>query len=192
MASALGVSRPLPASSRLMTPARKPLRDAVVRLHPMPSCSARSRRSSRICRPTAIAASTDGRHHGLGHPRRDGGGGRASLRVDQPATKPDRVADRPGSCYLARGTRRFARDLGSVPRTTPLESPQSKGTAEAFVRTSKRDYVYVTLLPDAESMLRQLPVWLAHSNDLHPHRAQGCHSPRQFIARSIWETLSGL
>ena len=46
-----------------------------------------------------------------------------------------------GSCYLARETRRFARDVGLVPCTTPLESPQSNGMAEAFVRTLKRDYV---------------------------------------------------
>ncbi|TNC06820.1 DDE-type integrase/transposase/recombinase [Methylobacterium terricola] len=76
-----------------------------------------------------------------------------------------------GSCYLARDTRRFARNLGLVPKTTPLESPQSNGMAEAFVRTLKRDYVRVSVLPDAESVLRQLPGWLAHYNDLHPHRA---------------------
>ena len=34
--------------------------------------------------------------------------------------------------------------------------------AEAFVRTLKRDYVRVSVLPDTESVLRQLPVWLAH------------------------------
>ncbi|WP_418291960.1 IS3 family transposase [Methylobacterium durans] len=97
-----------------------------------------------------------------------------------------------GSCYLARDTRRFARDLGLVPKTTPLESPQSNGMAEAFVRTLKRDYVRVSILPDAESVLRQLPVWLAHYNDLHPHRALGYRSPREFIARSTQETVSGL
>ncbi|TMJ14496.1 MAG: DDE-type integrase/transposase/recombinase, partial [Alphaproteobacteria bacterium] len=43
-----------------------------------------------------------------------------------------------GSCYIARETRRFARDVGLVPCTTPLESPQSNGMAEAFVRTLKR------------------------------------------------------
>ncbi|WP_438823111.1 IS3 family transposase [Methylobacterium frigidaeris] len=97
-----------------------------------------------------------------------------------------------GSCYLARDTRRFARDLGLVPKTTPLESPQSNGMAEAFVRTLKRDYVRVSVLPDAESVLRQLPGWLAHYNDLHPHRALGYRSPREFIARSTQEALSGL
>ena len=97
-----------------------------------------------------------------------------------------------GSCYVARDTRCFARDLELVPRTTPLESPQSNGMAEAFVRTLKRDYVRVSVLPDAESVLRQLPVWLAHYNNLHPHRALGYRSPREFIARSTQETLSGL
>jgi hypothetical protein len=38
--------------------------------------------------------------------------------------------------------------------------------AEAFVRTLKRDYVRVSPIPDAQSVLRQLPLWLAHYNDL--------------------------
>jgi len=97
-----------------------------------------------------------------------------------------------GSCYLARETRRFAREIGLVPRTTPLESPQSNGMAEAFVRTLKRDYVRVSPIPDAQSVLRQLPLWLAHYNELHPHRALGYRSPRELIARSTQESLSGL
>jgi transposase InsO family protein len=53
--------------------------------------------------------------------------------------------------------------------------------AEAFVRTLKRDYVRVSPVPDAEAVLRQLPVWLAHYNEVHPHRALGYRSPREFI-----------
>jgi putative transposase len=97
-----------------------------------------------------------------------------------------------GSCFVARETRRFARDIGLAPRTTPLESPQSNGMAEAFVRTLKRDYVRVSPIPDAQSVLRQLPRWMAHYNELHPHRALGYRSPREFIARSTQEILSGL
>jgi putative transposase len=52
--------------------------------------------------------------------------------------------------------------------------------------------VRVSVLPDAESVLRQLPGWLAHYKDLHPHRALGDRSPREFIARSTQEALSGL
>ena len=53
-----------------------------------------------------------------------------------------------------------------------------------FVRTLKRDYVRVSPVPDAETVLRQLPSWLAHYNEIHPHRAFGYRSPREFIARS--------
>jgi len=97
-----------------------------------------------------------------------------------------------GGCYLARETRRFARDVGLVPRTTPLESPQSNGMAEAFVRTLKRDYVRVSPLPDAQTVLRQLPTWLQHYNEVHPHRSLGYHSPREFISRSTQEGMSGI
>jgi transposase InsO family protein len=70
-----------------------------------------------------------------------------------------------GSCYVDGDTRSFARDIGLEPRTTPLESPQSDGMAEAFVRTIKRDYVRVSPRPDAETVMRQLPAWIAHYND---------------------------
>ena len=87
-----------------------------------------------------------------------------------------------GSGYIAHETRRFARDLGLEPRTTPVESPQSNGMAEAFVRTIKRDYVRVSPIPNAETVLRLLPAWLAHYNEVHPHKALAYCSPREFIA----------
>jgi putative transposase len=52
-----------------------------------------------------------------------------------------------GSCYVAGDTRSFARDIGLEPRTTPIESPQSNGMAEVFVRTNKRDYVASVPVP---------------------------------------------
>ncbi len=48
-----------------------------------------------------------------------------------------------GSGYIAGETRRFAREIGFEPLTTPVQSPQSNGMAEAFVRTIKRDYARV-------------------------------------------------
>ena len=87
-----------------------------------------------------------------------------------------------GSCYIAGDTRSFARDIGLEPRTTPIESPQSNGMAEAFVRTIKRDYVRVSPRPNAVSVMRQLPSWIDHYNEVHPHKALGYRSPREFIA----------
>lgn len=87
-----------------------------------------------------------------------------------------------GSGYIAHETKRFARDMGLEPRTTPVESPQSNGMAEAFVRTIKRDYARVARLPDARAILAALPRWFDHYNEVHPHRALGYRSPREFIA----------
>jgi putative transposase len=90
-----------------------------------------------------------------------------------------------GSCYVAAATRRFARDLGLEPRTTPIKSPQSNGMAEAFVRTFKRDYVRVSPLPDAQTVMSQLPRWFAHYNEIHPHRALAYRSPAEFIRANL-------
>jgi len=98
-----------------------------------------------------------------------------------------------GSGYIAHDTKRFARAIGFEPRTTPIESPQSNGMAEAFVRTIKRDYARVTTLPDAETVMRNLPIWFEHYNTVHPHRALKYRSPREFIeALSTQENLSDL
>lgn len=101
-----------------------------------------------------------------------------------------------GSCYTAIETRNFAKDMGFLPLTTPVQSPQSNGMAEAFVRTFKRDYVAVNSTPDAATVIRQLPKWFEHYNELHPHRALGYRSPREFIAsrsteKSV-ESMSGI
>ena len=89
-----------------------------------------------------------------------------------------------GSPYVAHDTRRFARDIGLVPRTTPVSSPQSNGMAEAFVRTLKRDYVRVNPTPDARTVIEQLPRWLTYYNEVHPHKALGYRSPREYITQT--------
>jgi len=48
-------------------------------------------------------------------------------------------------------TRDFGEKLGLLVCTTPAYSPESNGTAESFVKTFKRDYVYVNELHDAWS-----------------------------------------
>ena len=90
-----------------------------------------------------------------------------------------------GSPFVARDTRQFAREVGLAPRTTPFQTPQSNGMAEAFVRTFKRDYVRVSPCPTAEAVLHQLPGWFAHYNEVHPHKALGYRSPREFIRAQI-------
>lgn len=86
-----------------------------------------------------------------------------------------------GSAYRAYETIDFAVRLGLVPCFTPVRSPQSNGMAEAFVKTFKRDYVYVHDRPDAQSVLSQLPGWFEDYNEIHPHKGLRLKSPREFI-----------
>ncbi|MCZ4260618.1 IS3 family transposase [Limimaricola sp. G21655-S1] len=87
-----------------------------------------------------------------------------------------------GSPYVAKDTRIFARQLGLKPCYTPVKSPQSNGIAEAFVKTLKRDYVHVTPLPDAVTILELLADWFEDYNTHHPHSGLKMRSPREFIA----------
>jgi Integrase core domain len=52
--------------------------------------------------------------------------------------------------------------------------------AEAFVKTIKRDYARVAIRPDAASVLHRLDGWFEHYNNIHPHKALGYRSPREF------------
>ena len=108
---------------------------------------------------------------------------RASLRphrAQRSAPHPIQWLSDNGPCYTARETCEFARALGLVVCTTPTYSPQSNGMAEAFVKTFKRDYVYVNRLPSAAEVIARLPGWFTHYNEIHPHQGLGMRSPREY------------
>ncbi len=52
-----------------------------------------------------------------------------------------------GSIFAAHKTIDIALSLNLEPCFTPVESPESNGMAEAFVKTFKRDYVRVARFP---------------------------------------------
>ena len=85
-----------------------------------------------------------------------------------------------GSCYTAKDTRDFATALGLVPCFTPVRSPESNGMSESFVKTLKRDYVRVTPLPDAQTVLGLVAGWITEYNTVHPHSALRMRSPVKF------------
>jgi putative transposase len=85
-----------------------------------------------------------------------------------------------GSAYIARDTRNTASALGLRLCFTPVRSPQSNGIAEAFVKTFRRDYLQLSILPDPETVLRLLPAWMDDYNTIHPHSALRFHSPAEF------------
>lgn len=83
--------------------------------------------------------------------------------------------------YIAYETKAFAALVGFELCTTPYRSPESNGMAESFVKTFKRDYVSMQSLPDALTVLEQLPLWFEDYNEYHPHKGLKMMSPREYI-----------
>jgi putative transposase len=90
-----------------------------------------------------------------------------------------------GSAYTAHETVHHAFALGLVPCFTPVHSPESSGMAESFVKSFKRDYVFLHARPDALSVLKQLAAWFDDYNEVRPHRGLRMCSPRQFIRTQL-------
>jgi putative transposase len=85
-----------------------------------------------------------------------------------------------GPGYTARDTVRHGRALGFDVRTTPAYSPQSNGMAEAFVKTFKRDYVYVNDFNSADELRSKLAGWFNDYNANAPHKGLKMMSPKEY------------
>ncbi len=85
-----------------------------------------------------------------------------------------------GPPYIAHETRRFGSGLGFIICSTPSYSPESNGASEAFVKTFKRDYVYLNRLDNPNMVIEQLAGWFDDYNENAPHKGLGMKSPREF------------
>jgi transposase InsO family protein len=85
-----------------------------------------------------------------------------------------------GSCYTSHETVAFGSALRLVVCTTPPYSPESNGMAEAFVKTMRRDYVYLSRIDSAAEVLAQLPRWFEDYNEVHPYKGLRMRSPREY------------
>jgi putative transposase len=85
-----------------------------------------------------------------------------------------------GPPYTAIETKALAYEMGMEPCTTPSYSPESNGMAEGFIKTFKRDYVYVNNVHDSRTVLNQLSGWFEDYNENHPHKGLKMQSPREF------------
>jgi transposase InsO family protein len=75
--------------------------------------------------------------------------------------------------------------MGFISSFTPVRSPDSNGMGEAFVKTFKRDYVYVHDRPDAKTVMVQLGQWFEDYNEYDPHKGLKMKLPRQFIRSQL-------
>jgi putative transposase len=87
-----------------------------------------------------------------------------------------------GSIFAAQKTIDIAVALNLEPCFTPVESPESNGMAEAFVKTFKRDYVRIAVIRDAHTALALIDGWFDDYNTAHPHSRLGYRSPKEYIA----------
>lgn len=101
-------------------------------------------------------------------------------KVDQLPHKIQWLSDN-GPCYVARETVLFGRSIGFDVCTTRPYSPESNGMAEAFVKTFKRDYVWLGDLSSAKKVMQQLPAWFEDYNEKAPHKGLQMKSPREYI-----------
>ena len=85
-----------------------------------------------------------------------------------------------GPQFTAYETRLFGAQSGLIVRNTPSYSPESNGMAEAFVKTFKRDLVYLADVRDATTVMKQLPGWFEEYNEENPHKGLKMLTPRDF------------
>jgi transposase InsO family protein len=86
-----------------------------------------------------------------------------------------------GSVYAAAKTLDIATALNLEACFTPVESPESNGVAEAFVKTFKRDYARISAIPNAAVALAAVADWMTDYNEVHPHSRLAYRSPREYI-----------
>ena len=75
---------------------------------------------------------------------------------------------------MTHDTRRVAQSLGLTPVNAPVCIPASKGMAESFVNTFRRDDESRMDRTDAPTVLAQLAAAFEHFNEVHPHSSLRC------------------
>jgi len=85
-----------------------------------------------------------------------------------------------GPQFTSRETVHFASSIGFQVCTTPSYSPESNGMAEAFVKTFKRDYVYINELKSALQVMPKISDWMHDYNHHAPHKGLKMRSPVEY------------
>jgi transposase InsO family protein len=84
------------------------------------------------------------------------------------------------SIFAAYRTLKIATALNLEPCFTPVESPESNGMAETFVKTFKRDCVRVNPIPSAGTALSGIDQWTEDYNS--PSLPSGLPLTREYNA----------
>lgn len=94
------------------------------------------------------------------------------------------LSDR-GAIYRASNVQSFGRSLNLKSCFTAAYSPESNGMSESFVKTIKRDYVYMNDCSTAKKTIKMLSNWIKDYNEIAPHSALAMRSPKEFLLSKI-------
>jgi putative transposase len=94
-----------------------------------------------------------------------------------------------GPQYTAYATMSFLESIGFEVCHTPAYSPESNGMAESFVKTLKRDYAYISRLPNAKDVIDILPKWIEDYNNFAPHKGLKMKSPKEFMEYELQKAV---
>lgn len=81
----------------------------------------------------------------------------------------ERVMTDRGGAYRSRLFKSALAEIDAKPKVTQRRRPQTNGKAEAFIKTSLREWAYAQLYTTNQERLEALPVWLEYYNHHRTH-----------------------
>jgi transposase InsO family protein len=88
------------------------------------------------------------------------------------------------ACGVDRSLLLVGRLVRSRDRSRTQDDAYRKSTEQwngrSFCGHDQTRYVRLSPRPNAETVMHQLPSWITHYNEVHPHKALGYRSPREF------------
>lgn len=75
--------------------------------------------------------------------------------------------------------------IGAAHKLTPPRHPQPNGKAEAFIKTSLREWAYVRLYESNDERLAALPIWLDYYNHHRIHTGLKNQAPMSVLVNNL-------
>lgn len=95
------------------------------------------------------------------------------------------MTDRAYAYTRSRRFRSALTGIGARHKLTPPRHPQPNGKAEAFIKTSLREWAYAQLYESNDERLAALPVWLDYYNHHRNHTALGNKTPMSVLVNNV-------
>lgn len=95
------------------------------------------------------------------------------------------MTDRAYAYTNSRLFRSAVAEIGATQKLTPPRHPQPNGKAEAFIKTSLREWAYAELYESNQERLDALPVWLDYYNHHRTHTELKDQTPMSVLVNNV-------